>query len=154
MHIRPIQEKDNAAIANIIRENLEYYHLDVPGTAYFDSELDQLSHFYSLPNAAYWVLVENEQVLGGVGVAPFKEHVAELQKLYLSHTVKGKGYGQQLMTQALEFAKVHYQGIYLETFSTMDKAIHLYEKNHFEKLTIPLGSSGHDTMDCWYLKQL
>ncbi|HPI99341.1 MAG TPA: hypothetical protein PK268_03670 [Enterococcus sp.] len=58
------------------------------------------------------------------------------------------------MTQALEFAKVHYQGIYLETFSTMDKAIHLYEKNHFEKLTIPLGSSGHDTMDCWYLKQL
>ncbi|HPI99340.1 MAG TPA: hypothetical protein PK268_03675 [Enterococcus sp.] len=82
MHIRPIQEKDNAAIANIIRENLEYYHLDVPGTAYFDSELDQLSHFYSLPNAAYWVLVENEQVLGGVGVAPFKEHVAALSQSY------------------------------------------------------------------------
>jgi hypothetical protein len=33
MHIRPIQEKDNAAIAKIIRENLEYYHLDIPGTA-------------------------------------------------------------------------------------------------------------------------
>ena len=41
MHM--ITEDDDAAIAAIIRANLERYHLDIPGTAYFDPELDHLS---------------------------------------------------------------------------------------------------------------
>ena len=32
-HIHLITEEDDAAIAGIIRENLEKYHLDIPGTA-------------------------------------------------------------------------------------------------------------------------
>ncbi len=33
---RKITAADDAAIAKIIRENLEKQHLDIPGTAYFD----------------------------------------------------------------------------------------------------------------------
>ena len=45
--IRPITAADDPAIAGIIRRNLEHYHLDIPGTAYFDKELDSLSRFYN-----------------------------------------------------------------------------------------------------------
>ena len=45
--IRPITADDDAAIAAIIRDNLRAAHLDIPGTAYFDPELDHLSDFYN-----------------------------------------------------------------------------------------------------------
>lgn len=44
--IREIQEKDNSALAKLIRESLKANQLDIPGTAYFDAELDNLSAYY------------------------------------------------------------------------------------------------------------
>ena len=41
--IRPIRPEDDAPLSRIIRSNLEQFHLDIPGTAYFDPELDHLS---------------------------------------------------------------------------------------------------------------
>lgn len=155
MYLREIKETDNLPIAAIIRKNLEEVGLDLPGTAYFDPELERLSHFYQhLPNASYWVLVnEHEQVTGGVGIAPFTENLAELQKLYLSPSVKKQGYGQLLLDHALAFAEKHYQGVYLETSSILSNALQLYAKNDFEALDQPLGASGHDTMDIWLIKR-
>ena len=42
MKYRKIKEADDQKIAEIIRENLQRLHLDIPGTAYFDPELDHL----------------------------------------------------------------------------------------------------------------
>ena len=79
MKIREIQEKDNPFVAKIIRENLEKHQLNLPGTAYFDPELDQLFQFYhSRTHANYWVLVnEADEIVGGVGIAPFQEHLSK-----------------------------------------------------------------------------
>ena len=44
--IRRIRQEDDAALAAIIRKNLESCKLDIPGTAYFDPELDHLSRYY------------------------------------------------------------------------------------------------------------
>ena len=87
--IRPITPGDDAAIAKIIRQNLKAYHLDIPGTAYFDPELDSLSGFYgAIPQNRGYFVVENGEgtVIGGVGIAEFPglDNCAELQKLYLS----------------------------------------------------------------------
>lgn len=43
---REITPADDGAIAKIIRANLERFHLNIPGTVYFDPELDQLSAYY------------------------------------------------------------------------------------------------------------
>lgn len=96
MKYRKIKEADDQKIAEIIRENLQRLHLDIPGTAYFDPELDHLSAYYNNDSAkrVYFVaLDEDGQVSGGVGIAEFDglEDCAELQKLYLSDSVKGKG---------------------------------------------------------------
>ena len=50
-HIREITEADNAAVAALVRDNLEAVGLDIPGTAYFDEGLDHLSDFYGKENA-------------------------------------------------------------------------------------------------------
>ena len=70
--IRPITVDDDAAIAAIIRANLETYQLDIPGTAYFDPELDHLSVYYGAApdRRAYFILTSAAgTVLGGAGLA-------------------------------------------------------------------------------------
>lgn len=96
---RKIEAADDQKIAEIIRANLEKLGLSVPGTAYFDPELDHLSAYYQADPArrAYFVaLDEDGQVVGGVGIAEFAgiENCAELQKLYLDDRAKGRGYGK------------------------------------------------------------
>ena len=40
LNYREITPADDGAIAKIIRANLERFHLNIPGTVYFDPELD------------------------------------------------------------------------------------------------------------------
>lgn len=158
MNIREIKEKDNPAIEQIIKRSLESFGLDIPGTAYFDPQLSSLSDYYhKLPNAKYWVVVdEQEEVVGGVGIAPFGKHdgVCELQKLYIKPEAQGLGLSKQLMETALCFAKKHYAHCYLETMEKLRVANRLYERLGFRKLEQPLDGSEHGTMDRWYLKEL
>ncbi len=57
---REMTVADNDAVAKIIRDNLENYNLDIPGTVYFDKGLDHLSDFYSLDERRFFV-IEDEQ---------------------------------------------------------------------------------------------
>lgn len=158
MYIREIEEKDNKTIEKIIKRSLESFQLDIPGTAYFDPELERLAQFYhNKINANYWVLVnEDEEVLGGVGIAPYdkRKNICELQKLYISPKAQGKGQARELMDVALQFAKKHYTSCYLETMDKMENANRLYKKYGFTLLEKPLQGSDHHTMDAWYLKEL
>ena len=43
---RKIEAADDRKIAKIIRANLEKHNLDIPGTAYFDPQLDCLRAYY------------------------------------------------------------------------------------------------------------
>ena len=44
---RRINADDDEVLAEIIRANLEKLRLNIPGTAYFDPELDHLSVYYN-----------------------------------------------------------------------------------------------------------
>lgn len=157
--IRKITEKDAPVIAEIIRTNLRAYHLDIPGTAYFDPELDCLSAYYQeKPEKRAYFIAEDErgQVVGGVGVAELTEIEAcgEIQKLYLTDVAKGKGIGKKLLLYAEEQAgKMGYKRLYLETHTNLQEAIRLYERMGFLKMERP-DFVFHSTMDCFYKKEL
>ena len=157
--IRPITPADNGEIAKIIRENLRAFHLDIPGTAYFDPELDCLSEFYrTLPDKRrYWIAADDDgRVIGGVGIAEFPgfDNCAEVQKLYLCDCAKGKGFGKQLMEAAEGFARsAGYRCLYLETHTNLEAAIGLYEKLGFRQIDKPAAVL-HSTMNRFYLKRL
>ena len=158
MQIREIEEKDNQAIEQIIKRSLESFNLNIPGTAYFDPQLSNLAQFYrDIPNGNYWVTVnKKDEVLGGVGIAPFGHEtgICELQKLYIKPEAQGLGLSKELMKVALNFAKEHYSHCYLETLKKLEIANLLYTKLDFQQLENPLDGSEHGAMDAWYIKQL
>lgn len=157
--IRPITSEENADIAQIIRENLRAFHLDIPGTAYFDPELDCLSAFYdALPQKRRYFIAHGDdgRVIGGVGIAEFPgfDNCAELQKLYLSDPAKGNGFGKQLMGIAESFARsAGYSSLYLETHTNLEAAIGLYETLGFRRIDKPAAVL-HSTMNRFYRKEL
>jgi|SRR5690625_3491528 len=158
MYIREIEEKDNKTIEQIIKQSLESFHLNIPGTAYFDPHLSNLTQFYQQqPNAKYWVLANRQdEVVGGVGIAPFGQNtgICELQKLYISPEAQGMGLSKELMKVALNFARKHYTYCYLETVKKLQTANLLYMKLGFKQLEKPLDDSEYNAMDTWYIKKL
>ena len=159
MNYRKIEPSDDEKIAEIIRSNLEKAHLNIPGTAYFDPELDHLSDFYNaVPDRRVYLIALDEvgQIIGGVGVAEFDgiEGCAELQKLYLVDSSKGKGYGKTLVRLAEDWARAAgYVRLYLETHTNLEVAMKLYEKMGFQ-LMERTDSTKHNTMNRFYLKEL
>ena len=157
--IRLIAEADNPKIAEIIRTNLKKIDLDIPGTAYFDPELDCLSRYYlAKPEKRAYFIAEddNKQIIGGAGIEEFEniDCCAEIQKLYLTDAAKGKGLGRVLMQTAENFAKSkNYKNLYLETHSNLRAAVRLYEKIGFKQIERPEFVI-HSTMNMFYLKKL
>ena len=157
MHL--ITKDDDAVIAAIIRANLERYHLDIPGTAYFDLELDHLSRYYDSGSEArtYFILTEESgRVIGGAGMEKFSgfDRCAELQKLYVAEGWKDRGYGKLLMKTIEEYARAAgFRRLYLETHSNLEVAMRMYEKYGFHLIGRP-ESVVHSTMDRFYMKEL
>ena len=145
MNYKKIDKSDNAAIAKIVRHNLEKARLNIPGTVYFDKGLDNLSEFYNAaPDKRVYYIAKNDE----------GETIGEIQKLYLTDKAKGKGYGKQLMSLAEEFArKAGYKLLYLETHTNLSTAIKMYEKLGFREIEKPKAVV-HSTMNRFYIKEL
>ena len=156
LNFRPIEEKDNPAIAGLIRNVFREFKIDRPGTVYFDPTTDNLYGLFRAPGSEYWIAEEEGAIIGGCGVFPtpgLPEGCAELVKFYLSAENRGKGTGWQLMTRTFESAKQFgYKQLYLESLPELSKAISLYERAGFRFIDGPLGKSGHFGCNIWMIK--
>ena len=151
-----IKDYHNADMASIIRKNLEGAGLNIPGTAYYDKSLDNLSSYYSESNRKYFVLLKDKEVVGGVGFAPFEffDNCAEMQKLYLADSVKGQGLGYKMIEKVeQEMKRAGFSKAYLETHHSLEAAVHLYRKCGYMEIERPVGVV-HSTMDLFFLKEL
>lgn len=154
---RTITEKDDAAIAGLIRRTLKAYALDIPGTAYFDEGLDHLSKVYSGDDCAYYVIDDKDgRLTGGIGFArlSFMKDTAELQKLYLDESMQGAGFGYEMLSFIEDkMRKAGFKRSYLETHDNLKAAIHIYEKSGYILIDRP-AEVVHSTMNRFYLKEL
>lgn len=156
MDFVPIEPHQDAAMAAIVRAALKAHGLDIPGTAYFDEALDHLSVYYDRPGRAYYVLLEDGAVTGGVGLAQFEglPGCCELQKLYLSPAAQGRGLGYRMIRFIEDRARaLGYRQIYLETHTNLQAAIHEYERSGYRQIPRPAAVI-HTTMDRFYIKEL
>ncbi|AXH63828.1 MULTISPECIES: GNAT family N-acetyltransferase [Providencia] len=157
--IRLIEQQDNAGIAAVIREVSAEHGLTADkGFAVADPILDTLFEVYSKPRSAYWVVEMDGEIVGGGGVSQVAggdSQTAELQKMYLSSVLRGKGLAKQIVQMSLAFAKQQgYTRCYLETTKELQAAIKLYEKLGFEFIDEPLGNTGHSDCEIRMLKAL
>jgi putative acetyltransferase len=159
LNFRPIEPRDDAAVAAIIRAVMPEFGADGPGFAIHDPEVDHMSRAYAAPGAAYFV-VEDEagRVVGGGGVAALEggePGVCELRKMYFLPEARGKGLGEALLRHCLAVAAtLGYRTCYLETLTGMDQALKLYGKLGFRPLCAPLGRTGHGGCDRWFTREL
>ena len=158
MIIREIQLKDNPLIEKVIKDTFIEVGLPLEGTAYEDIETSHMYQSYQSNNEVYFVIEENEEVLGGAGIKhlkDFEDDVCELQKMYFSPKIRGKGYGKLMFEKCLDAAKsLGYKKCYLESASILKTAIHIYEKYGFKHLDKPLGNTGHYSCGVWMIKEL
>ncbi len=154
---REITEADNAAVAALVRDNLEQFGLDIPGTVYFDEGLDHLSDIYRDEGCGYYVLEDEAgKVIGGIGFAGFApmKDTAELQKLYLADSAKGSGLGYEMVSFIEDkMREAGFKQSYLETHDNLQAAIHIYEKSGYREIDRPK-EVGHSTMNRFFLKLL
>ena len=108
MVIRKIYPSDNAILEQIIKSVFIEFGLPKVGTAYEDIETKNLYQSYQNEREVYYVLEENGKVLGGGGIKKLnknEENICELQKMYFSPLIRGKGYGKSLFHKCLMAAK-------------------------------------------------
>ncbi|QQX76688.1 MULTISPECIES: GNAT family N-acetyltransferase [Aequorivita] len=156
--IRLIEKKDNPQIAKVIRNVLEDFNVPKVGTAYADKSLDCMFETYQKPRAVYFVVEENNKIIGGAGVAKLDNYagnVCELQKMYFLPQARGRGVGAQMMEFCLAKAREFgFEKIYLETMEYMTHAQKLYKQAGFEYIDSALGDTGHYSCPVHMLKTL
>ncbi len=156
--VRPIEARDDAAMAGIIRAVMPEFGAVGDGFAINDPEVDFMYRAYAIPRAAYFVVEHDDEVRGGGGVAPLiggNVDTCELRKMYFLPELRGLGAGQRVMDLSLEAARTFgFRRCYLETLGGMDAAMRLYERNGFTRIPEPLGATGHGGCNTFYLRDL
>jgi putative acetyltransferase len=159
LKVRPIEARDDAAVAAIIRTVMPEFGAGGPGFAIHDPEVNGMSAAYARLGCAYWVVEDaTGRVVGGGGIAPLdggEPGVCELKKMYFLPQARGHGLGERLLRQGLAFAReAGYRTCYLETLAGMEQAQKLYRRLGFQPLSRPMGATGHFGCDRWYALDL
>ncbi len=158
LQIRDIRFEDNKDIAAVIRKALEEHGVARPGTVYTDPTTDDLFSLFNTPGSFYFIAEENGVIVGGCGVYPTKGlpgDCAELVKLYVASTSRGKGLGHSLLEKcAVKAKELGYKQLYLETLPELSRAVTLYRRSGYKDLKGPLGDSGHFACSIWMIKDL
>ncbi len=156
--LRPVEERDNEAIATIIRAVLTEFKAAKKGTVYYDPTTDDLYHLFKREKAAYLIAELNGKVVGGCGVYPTEglpEGYCELVKLYLLPEARKLGLGKRLIEQSFTIAQQFgYTKMYLESLPELTQAVSLYENLGFTYLPAALGDSKHFGCSLWMIKEL
>ena len=156
--IRPIEPRDDKAVAAVIRTVMPEFGAGGAGFAIHDAEVDAMCAAYTKSRSVYFVVERDGIVLGGGGIAPLDggdADTCELRKMYFLPALRGLGAGQALIAKCLDTARAFgFKRCYLETLTGMDAAQTLYHKHGFAPICAPLGNTGHHGCDRWFIREL
>jgi len=127
------------SIGRITELHGAYYHKHWNFTVFFEAKVaTELSEFlgrYDKKRDGFWTVLLNDRIEGSItidGIHAEKEG-AHLRWFIVSDVLHGRGIGNQLIKEALNFCrKKGYKRVYLWTFEGLNVARHLYDKNGFK----------------------
>ena len=131
--IEPARPADAPAVIALIgRVFAEYDFIWDPATEVPD--LFQMEQRYAGPAGAFWVARLAGEVVGSVGVERLPDGRAELHRLYLDATLRGRGVGRALVETVLDWCrKAGIARLTLWSDTRFDRAHRLYEGMGFTK---------------------
>ena len=123
---------DEKEVLKVIGEALSKYGLSLePNGADFD--VSDIEKYYLNNSGWFEVVLDDNKIVGSVGVYHIDDNECELRKMYLLEGYQGKGIGKKLMDDALNMGReLGYKVMTLQTNSLLHKAIPLYEKSGFK----------------------
>ena len=98
-------------------------------------DLLQFDAHYTAPHGAFWVLRDDTRVVGCVGVDRIDARTAELHRLYVDASQRGRGIGQRLVETVLDWARA--QGlarVVLWSDTRFENSHRLYRRLGFAQL--------------------
>lgn len=157
LKIRKIEARDNAKVAQMIRQVFLEFGAEQKGTVFSDPTTDTLFELFQNSASVFYLAVDEDRVLGSCGIYPTEglpEGCAELVKFYLAKEARGQGIGRSLMEKSTTWAiNKGYQQLYIESLPVFSKAVSIYQKQGFRQIDQPLSTS-HPGCSLWYLKDL
>ena len=156
--IRSIQKRDNDQVARLIRTVMTEFRAVGDGYSIGDPEVDDMYGNYRNKRSCYYVVTSGDQVVGCGGLGPLDggdKFTCEMRKMFFLRETRGIGLGRRLLLLLLDEARSRdYKKCYLETLDRMWQANELYQKNGFQLIEKPMGTTGHGSCDRWYLLHL
>lgn len=156
--IRRLQQADVHAVLKILRSARTEYGLATRVADVLEASDYALFETYRRRRTAYFVALEEDEVVGGAGIAPLANGdwlTCELQRMYLRPQSRGSGIGQMLLDECIAAAQsLGFTHCYAETISQMKTALAFYERNGFRPLDGPVGGTHHEHNDRWLMLQL
>ncbi len=134
MQVRTFKEEDYPKIRELILSILtKEYPFDK--SCYSDSDLYSLGETYSGLKNNFFVIEENDSIIGTAGVKRETDETALLRRLFVNPESRRKGYGRILVDKAVGFCRENgYKRIVFRTTNRMVQAIELCKKTGFKQL--------------------
>ncbi len=99
---------------------------------YVAETMMHFAHSFDPVRERVWIVEANETMVGSIGIVGQSAVQARLRWFLLDPSVRGIGLGKWLMTQALDFARMHgYTSVLLSTVGELTPAVRLYESAGF-----------------------
>ena len=90
---------------------------------------------YTPPRGAFWVVRDDVRVVGSVGVDRKDEQTAELKRLYVDASLRGRGIGQRLVETVLDWTRAEGMArVVLWSDTRFENSHRLYRRLGFTQL--------------------
>jgi N-acetylglutamate synthase-like GNAT family acetyltransferase len=136
MKIETYKEKYKQDIAALVL-NIQNNEFNVPLTIADQPDLLDIENFYFKKNGSFWMVTEDEKLIGTIALIDFDNGQAALRKMFVHAAYRGKekGDGQLLLDKLLDWCKQkNITEIYLGTVEQLHAAKKFYVKNGFIKI--------------------
>ncbi len=114
----------------VARELIEEYAQSLDFSLEFqniDEELSHLQLYYGPPTGMLILVKADDKFVGCTCVRNLGDFVAEIKRMYVKPTYRGRGLGRKMLDRAIDGAKrMGYRFIRLDTVPDMESAIQLY----------------------------
>jgi len=133
METRVYEPKDSSGVKKLILSILQKeYPFDQ--AAYKDTDIQDISGIYGGKGNSFFVIEENGEIVGTVGVKRDSGASVLLRRLFVGESSRGKGCGTLLLKTAVDFCKdAKYKEIIFRATDRMMSAIKLCKKHGFNK---------------------
>lgn len=137
--LRQFKKEDAKGVKDLILGVLmKEYPFDK--SAYSDSDLDRIGEVYGGERDSFFVIEEDGEVVGTVGVKEEARDAALLRRFFVDLKHRKRGYGTQLLEKAIDFCRSKgYKRIFFRCTGRMADAMNLCVKKGFmetEKLEV------------------